>query len=68
MATVKLQNRGRGETAEFTGMEGIHEDLALAKGSIIYATATGFAKLAIGTTGQVLTVDASGVPKWVTPT
>jgi len=41
---------------------------AYTKGDTLYASATNtLSRLAIGTTGQVLTVDASGVPKWASP-
>lgn len=41
---------------------------AYTKGDTLYASATNtLSRLSIGTTGQVLTVDASGVPKWASP-
>lgn len=59
-----IQYRASGET--WTTVFSLNLVAALKKGDLLYASADGvLSRLPIGTVGQKLTVDASGVPKWV---
>lgn len=59
---------GTAALADYTASARVLTGLTAVKGDILYSDANGsWARLAIGTTGQLLTVHASGIPTWATP-
>lgn len=64
LPTVPIGSGGTGQTTQAAGFDALAPTTT--EGDLVYRGASNNARLAIGTTGQVLTV-SGGVPAWSTP-